>query len=203
MAVATVAHEASASTARRRPSPPASELLLSRLAEGDENALRELFDRHGTLAYRLAFRITRSHVLAEEAVQEAFLELWRRPKRFDPRRAAAGTWITVLVHRRAVDAVRREGRCARVPDDLGAPVASEGSDDAALLLLERRRVRAALARLPGEERTLLELAYYGGLTQTQLAEHLKLPLGTVKSRTSAALSRLRAALELNRPATAS
>ncbi len=198
MGTPTVAGEASLSTSPRH----VSELLLCGLARGDDNALGQLYDRHGTHAYRLAFRITGSHALAEEAIQQAFLELWRRPARFDPGRASPATWIMVLVHRRAVDAVRRKRRYARVRDGRGSPVASAETEDAALLLLERRRVRAALASLSRDERTVLELAYYGGLTQTELAERLELPLGTVKSRTSAALSRLRASLEAIDPPTA-
>ncbi len=176
------------------PSPFAQltdEALLAQLASGDENALAELYDRFGRTAYGLAVRVLRDQALAEDAVQDAFLGAWRTAAAFDPSRGTASTWLLTLVHRRAVDLVRREDRRRTdVLDD--APIASgETTDEQAAVREERRRVQAALAQLPADQREALELAYYGGLTQSELAERLGVPLGTVKSRMFAGLARLR------------
>ena len=167
------------------------EALVALVARGDEDALAELYDRYGRTAYGLARRILRDGALAEDAVQEAFLALWRTAHRFVPERARASTWLLTLVHRRAVDTVRREQRRRAEPLD-GAPEPADGSaEEAAWLRLERERVQAALASLPDQQREAIELAYYGGYTQSQLAERLGEPLGTIKSRMFAGLSRLR------------
>ena len=123
-------------------------------------------------------------------MQEAFLGLWRGAGSFIPERAKASTWILTLVHRRAVDLVRREQRRRTEPLE-GAPEASEGSaEEAAWLRLERDARPDALAQLPDQQREAIELAYYGGYTQSELAERLGEPLGTIKSRMFSGLSRL-------------
>jgi len=169
--------------------------LLVAIAGGDERALGELYDRLGGVAYRLAVRILRDPALAQDAVQDAFLGVWRTAAAFDPSRGKASTWLLTLVHRRAVDVVRREDRRRAEPLE-DAPVASgEATDETAEVREERRRVQAALAQLPADQREALELAYYGGLTQSELAERLGVPLGTVKSRMFTGLSKLRDLLE--------
>jgi RNA polymerase sigma-70 factor (ECF subfamily) len=167
------------------------EALPALVARGDEAALAELYDRFGRIAYGLALRIVRDAALAEDAVQEAFLAAWRTAVSFDPGRGKASTWLLTLVHRRAVDVVRREER--RRADALDAePLAGgDSTDEAAEVREQRRRVQAALAQLAPDQRQALELAYYGGLSQSELAERLGVPLGTVKSRMFVALSRLR------------
>jgi RNA polymerase sigma factor (sigma-70 family) len=171
------------------------EALVALVSRGDEAALAELYDRVGGTAYGLAYRVLRDEALAEDAVQEAFLALWRTAGSFIPERAKASTWILTLVHRRAVDAVRREQRRRAEPLE-GAPEPTEGSaEEAAWLRLERERVQAALAQLPDQQREAIELAYYGGYTQSELAERLGQPLGTIKSRMFSGLSRLRELLE--------
>jgi RNA polymerase sigma factor (sigma-70 family) len=167
------------------------EALPALVARGDEQALAELYDRFGRVAYGVALRVIRDGALAEDAVQDAFMTAWRTAAGFDASRGKASTWLLTLVHRRAVDVVRREERRrADVLDD--APVASgDATDETAEVREERRRVQAALAKLPPEQREALELAYYGGLTQAELAERLGVPLGTIKSRMFTALSRLR------------
>jgi RNA polymerase sigma-70 factor (ECF subfamily) len=167
------------------------EALVALVSRSDETALAELYDRIGGIAYGLAHRILRDESLAEDAVQEAFLGLWRSAGSFIPERAKASTWILTLVHRRAVDLVRREQRRRTEPLE-GAPEAAEGSaEEAAWLRLERARVQTALAELPDQQREAIELAYYGGYTQSEVAERLGQPLGTVKSRMFSGLSRLR------------
>jgi RNA polymerase sigma-70 factor (ECF subfamily) len=140
----------------------------------------------------------RDAALAEDVVQEAFLTVWRQAASFDPSRGRASTWILMLVHRRAVDFVRNRARFNALPDLLegAAPLAvfTESADDDVELRETRRDVQAALATLSRAEREVLGLAYWGGLTQSEIATRLGIPSGTVKSRTFSALARLREAL---------
>jgi len=167
------------------------EALVLLAARSEESALAELYDRYGRAAYGLALRVLRDPELAEDAVQEAFLTLWRTAARFVPERSKASTWILTLVHRRAVDAVRREQRRRTDSLDWAAEPSVEGVDEDAWLRLQRERVQEALRKLPDAQREALELAYYGGLSQSELAERLGQPLGTIKSRMFGGLSRLR------------
>ena len=149
------------------------------------------------LAYGVALRILRDPGLAEDAVQEAFLAVWRQAATYDPARGKASTWILMLVHRRAVDLVRREQRFNALPAELetAAPPIPVGSvDEDAAVRATRLEVHAALLTLSDVEREVLGLAYWGGLTHSQIATALGIPLGTVKSRTSGALAKLRDAL---------
>jgi RNA polymerase sigma-70 factor (ECF subfamily) len=173
------------------------EALVALVARGDEGALAELYDRVGRIAFGLAYRVLRDERLAEDAVQEAFLGVWRTAAAFSADRAKVATWILTLVHRRAVDLVRREERRRADPLD-GESIddaANPSAEDAAWLHFERERVQAALRRLPDTQREAIELAYYGGYTQSELAERLGQPLGTVKSRMFAGLARLRELLD--------
>ena len=168
------------------------EAVVALVARSDQEALAELYDRFGRVAYGLALRVLRDEKLAEDAVQEGFLTAWRNADRFMPERAKASTWVLTLVHRRAVDLVRREDR--RRADPLSATVEPEPSDSAeddAWLRFERERVQAALRKLPDQQREALELAYYGGFTQSELAERLGQPVGTIKSRMFTGLAHLR------------
>jgi RNA polymerase sigma factor (sigma-70 family) len=167
------------------------EALPGLVARGDEAALAELYDRFGRVAYGLALRIVRDATLAEDAVQDAFLAAWRTAVSFDPGRGKTSTWLLTLVHRRAVDVVRREERRRADPLDSDPASGSESTDETAAVRAQRRAVQSALAQLPPEQRQALELAYYGGLSQSELAERLGVPVGTVKSRMFAALAKLR------------
>jgi RNA polymerase sigma-70 factor, ECF subfamily len=168
------------------------EALLSLVAGSDDQALAELYDRFGGVAYGLALRILRDEALAQDAVQEAFLNVWRTADRFLAERASASTWILTFVHRRAVDLVRRQERRAAEPLEVAAEApAAERVDEQATVRFQQRVIQEALSRLPDEQREALELSYYGGLTQSELAERLGQPLGTIKSRTFAGLARLR------------
>jgi len=171
------------------------EALVALVSRSDDLALAELYDRVGGIAYGLAYRVLRDESLAQDAVQEAFLGLWRSAGTFVPERAKASTWILTLVHRRAVDLVRREQRRRTEPIE-SAPEPFEGSaEDAAGLRLQRERVQSALAELPDQQREAIELAYYGGYSQSELAERLGQPLGTIKSRMFTGLTRLRELLD--------
>jgi RNA polymerase sigma factor (sigma-70 family) len=168
------------------------EALLSLVAGSDDRALAELYDRFGRVAYGLALRILRDEALAQDAVQDAFLAVWRSADRFLAERAKASTWILTLVHRRAVDLVRREDRRHGEPlESAPEPATSVSLEEEAALGFQRKVVREALLRLPAEQREALELGYYGGLTQSELAERLHQPLGTIKSRMFTGLARLR------------
>jgi RNA polymerase sigma factor (sigma-70 family) len=168
------------------------EALVALAARQEEPALAELYDRYGRPAYGLALRILRDESLAEDAVQDACIAIWRTAQRFVPERGKASTWILTLVHRRAVDVVRREQR--RRTDTLEhapEPATLTGVDEEAWLRLQREVVQDALRQLPDQQREALELAYYGGFTQSELAERLGQPLGTIKSRMFMGLARLR------------
>jgi RNA polymerase sigma factor (sigma-70 family) len=186
--------------AAARAHDPADELLVARVVNGDQSALGALYDRYGRPAYSLARRICADDGIAEDVVQEVFLAFWRDPRRFDPQRGAFGTWLLTLVHHKSVDAVRRESAIRRrtVPaaedgEEWSAPP-GPGADQAALGAVVAGQVRAALGRLPEEQRQALALAYYGGYTQREVAALTGVPLGTVKSRMFTGVQRLRSAL---------
>jgi len=168
------------------------EAVVALVARGDESALTELYDRYGGPAFALARRVVRDQALAEDVVQEAFLAIWRGAGRFMPERAKAAAWIMTLVHRRAVDLVRREQRRRADPlPEGGAEAPQPSAAEEVWVRLERDRVRAGLAKLPDQQREVLELAYYGGFTQSELAGRLGRPLGTIKSQMFAGLRSLR------------
>ena len=171
------------------------EALLAAVARSDEAALAELYDRFGRMAYGLALRVLRDSALAEDAVQDAFLNVWRSAESFQADRAKASTWVLTFVHRRAVDLVRREERRRTEPEEAAPVPAGPGADEDAERRSKREVVQDALRRLPPEQREAIELAYYAGYTQSELAERLGEPLGTIKSRMFAGLQRLRALLD--------
>jgi RNA polymerase sigma-70 factor (ECF subfamily) len=172
--------------------------LMTGIAAGDEDDFRRLFRRYAPTALALATRVVRDAAVAEEVVQEAFLAVWRDPGGYDARMGSVRAWLMGIVHHRAVDATRREA-ARRRRDEAGVladpPVLVEDDVIEVLDLPEQRRaVREALRSLPDPQREVVELMYFSGLTQTQIAERLSLPLGTVKSRTLLAMRRLRGAL---------
>jgi RNA polymerase sigma-70 factor (ECF subfamily) len=170
------------------------EALLDAVARSDEAALAELYDRFGGLAYGLALRMLRDSALAEDAVQDAFLQVWRSAKHFERGRAKASTWVLTFVHRRAVDLVRREERRRTEPESAAPVTTGPGADEDAERRSKRELVQGALSRLPAEQREAIELAYFGGYTQSELAERLGEPLGTIKSRMFTGLQSLRGLL---------
>jgi RNA polymerase sigma-70 factor (ECF subfamily) len=167
------------------------EEVLATIAGGDDQGLAELYDRYGRVAYGLAYRVLRDQALAEDAVQDAFLAIWRSADGYRRERAKPSTWILTLVHRRAVDLVRREDRRRGERLDEAPEATAVSVPEEADLREKRTAVQAALRELPQDQRQALELAYYGGFTQSELAERLGVPLGTIKSRMFAGLTRLR------------
>jgi RNA polymerase sigma-70 factor, ECF subfamily len=159
--------------------------LLDRLAAGDHAALGEVYDRYAGLVNGLALRILRNTAEAEEVIQEVFVQIWRQAERFDPARGSAEAWICTIARSRALDRLRR--RTSRRED---SDEAITGASDMPRTV-EALAVRKALDGLSADQRTALELAYYEGLTQSEIAERLGEPLGTVKTRIRTAMIRLR------------
>ena len=176
--------------------------LVQRIGRGDEDAFRGLFGRYAPSAMALARRVARQPFLAEEIVQEAFLAVWRNPSGYDQQRGSVRAWLMGMVHHRAVDAVRREESQRRradesmVSDPVVTPDPADDVVDQIDLPEERNAVRVALDALPDEQRQVIELMYFGGLSHSAVSERLSLPLGTVKSRTLLGMRRLRAATRL-------
>lgn len=167
------------------------EALAGRVASGDEGALSELYDRYGGLVYASGLRYLGDATLAEDLVQDVFLAVWRNAKSFDPSRASFGTWIYRVARNRATDLDRRRRARPRIAGDESLAEASGGDrpDDN---LAENLDVAAALSRLSSAHREVLVLAYFKGLTQREITLYTGIPLGTVKTRTVAALKALRA-----------
>jgi RNA polymerase sigma factor (sigma-70 family) len=174
--------------------------LIRRIAWGDRDSFRRLFARYAPTALGLARRVLRQPHLAEETVQEAFLSVWKNPTTYDAARGSVRAWLMSAVHHRAVDTVRREeAQRRRAEDVLSLPdVPSQDPAEQVVEELglpeERAAVRRALQDLPAVQRQVIELMYFSGLSQSQIAERLALPLGTVKSRTLLGMRRLRSAL---------
>jgi RNA polymerase sigma factor (sigma-70 family) len=173
--------------------------LHRRLVMGDRKAFEELYRRYSSAAFGLAMRVTGQELLAQEVVHDAYLALWRAPEAYDPARAPFRTFFLSLVHHRAVDTVRREERLRRRsqrvnPDEPVGEDVAEGVVEEAWLAYRRTQIRAALGQLPPEQRLVLEMAYFQGMTQAAIAQELGIPLGTVKTRTLAAMRKLQRTL---------
>jgi RNA polymerase sigma-70 factor (ECF subfamily) len=172
---------------------------LERMTRGEPDALAELYDRHARTMYSLAVRIVRDQSDAEDIVQEVFSQAWRQAGKYDAARGNVAAWLVTLTRSRAIDRLR--GRRARPFDAAGEgqalltlPDGGPAPDLAAASAEEVGQVRSALQSLPLVERTALELAYFEGLTHTEVAARLEMPLGTVKTRIRQGLLRLRAAM---------
>lgn len=174
--------------------------LVKRLRNGDEDAFRGLFGRYAPSAKALALRVVRQSHLAEEIVQEAFMAVWRNPDGYDEERGSVKSWLMGTVHHRAVDLVRREEAHRRRAESAIPEALEEQADHAddvveeLSLPQERRSVRAALDALPPEQREVLLMMYFDGLSQSQIAEKTGIPLGTVKSRSLLGMRRMRTCL---------
>jgi RNA polymerase sigma-70 factor, ECF subfamily len=176
----------------------ADEDLMPLVHDGDAKAFEVVFDRHADAAFSLAYRMCGRRSTAEDVVQESFLSLWRSGAHYDRSRGSVRSWVLGVVRNRAIDLFRRD--TVRVGRDVNAdgivermPAAVDISDD-----VERRQdakdVRAALQELPSDQRPVIELAYFGGFSHSQIAEMLQLPTGTVKGRMRLGLTKLRVAL---------
>ncbi|MDQ3721572.1 MAG: sigma-70 family RNA polymerase sigma factor [Actinomycetota bacterium] len=174
---------------------PSDEDLLRGVARLEPDPFEALYQRHGPTAFALARHMLGSHTHAEDAVQEAFLNLWRSAARYDSARGSVRSWLLCMVRHRSIDILRKlrvheRHRIAIAGwEDRVATDEESGTDF--IRREEATIVRSALASLPDDQRRVLELAYYGGWTHTEIADHLDMPLGTVKSRTRLGLEKLR------------
>ncbi len=176
----------------------ADEDLMALVNGGDARAFEVVFDRHSAVAFSLAYRMSGRTAMAEDIVQEAFVSLWRSGARYDRERGSVRSWVLRAVHNRAIDAFRREAVRPTVDvehEDLAERLAApERTDQQVENRDEARRIRSALGDLPDEQRHVIELAYFGGFTHSQIADMLQLPTGTVKGRMRLGLSKLRISL---------
>ncbi len=180
------------------PDEATDEHLMTLIAEGHQGALAQLYDRHSSAAYGLAVRITGDVTLAQDVVQEAFLGAWRNAGRYLSARASARTWLLSITHHRAIDAIRRRRPTVELPGPEMPPPAQMVEPDVwgeVAGRLDREAVLRAIGVLSRPQREAIELAYFGGLTQQEIAARTNTPLGTVKSRVRLALLALREALE--------
>jgi RNA polymerase sigma-70 factor (ECF subfamily) len=170
--------------------------LIGRVAAGDQVAFAALYDDVAPLVYGIAKRVVRDPTHAEEVSQEVFVDLWRLAARFDAARGNVRSWAATIAHRRAVDRVRSEQshRDRERADALTAPPATSSPDEIAVEGESRQRAVSALGQLSPPQREALELAYYGGLTHVEVADHLGIALGTAKTRIRDGLLRLRSVL---------
>lgn len=171
--------------------------LLALIVGRDPQGIEELYDRYGHVAFSLAYRVLRDRGLAEDVVQEAFLKVWRQARTYDARRGTVRTWLLTCVHHSAIDELRRRKakRAADVAIDEAVPLA--GSEDTwagVAATLDRERLVQALAILPAEQRQVVTLAYFDGLSHSEIAARDAIPLGTVKGRMRLALRKLGDAL---------
>jgi len=171
--------------------------LLELIQQGDQDAVAAVYDRYGGVAYGLALRITGDAQSAEDAVQEAFVSVWKQAQRFDPARGRLRSWLLTIVHHRAIDAVRRKAAMNErsLPEEPEQFVATRGRpEELAEWALEAEAVREAVRQVPDDQRRTIEMAYFMGLTHVEIAERMGVPLGTVKSRLRIGLEKMRAYL---------
>ena len=175
----------------------ADRAVLERIARGELGALDDLYERYKTMSYSIAYRITNDATLAEDVVQEAFLGAWRNAGRYIEGRGSVKTWLLSIVHHRAIDAVRRRRATVELPERDEAPPQALRLPDIwseVSATLDADEVRAALGALTDVQREAIELGYFGGLTQVEIAEKTGAPLGTVKSRMRLGLLAMRKVL---------
>ena len=175
----------------------ADQVVLGRIADGELGALDELYERYKTMAFSIAYRITNDASLAEDVVQDAFLGAWRNAGRYVEGRGSVKTWLLSIVHHRAIDAVRRRRPTTELPEREAVPPAELQLPDVWAEVssrLDADSVRSALSVLSDVQREAIELAYFGGLTQLEVAERTATPLGTVKSRMRLGLLAMRRVL---------
>ncbi len=164
--------------------------LVAAMAAGDRAALATLYERHASLLFGIALKIVRERREAEDLLHDVFLEAWRSARDFDPKRGRVRTWLAIRMRSRALDH-QKSARVSRNAGDAGIEVVP---DDRETQSPDHGRVRAALGSLADDQRRVLELAYFEGLSCSEIAERIKIPIGTVKSRLAAGLARLRAGM---------
>jgi RNA polymerase sigma-70 factor (ECF subfamily) len=184
---------------RERAERLADEELMPLIGAKDSQAFEVFYDRHGGVAYSLAYRIVGERGAAEDVTQEAFISVWRSGARFDRARGSVRSWMLSIVRNRAIDALRiRAGKAPKLSFDDEATLeqrpAEERTEEEAMRHETATEVRGALGGLPGEQAKVIELAYFGGFSQSEIASMLGLPLGTVKGRMRLGLEKMRGEL---------
>ena len=167
--------------------------MLTRIGQRDENAMEAVFRRYSGPVYSVAFRVLRDSGQAEDVLQEVFLQLWRKPAAFVQNRGSLGAWLVVIARNRAIDVLRRRKPSSSVEDVVLASPVNVADEAERNTVMEK--VRGVIANLPEEQRKTLQLAYFEGLSHTEIASRTGDPLGTVKTRIRQALITLRKALE--------
>jgi RNA polymerase sigma-70 factor (ECF subfamily) len=173
--------------------------LVDRIARGDPAALGELYDRHGRVVFGVLYRLLGAAEPAEEVAQDAFHAVWRRAATYRPDRGSVRTWLLAIARNAAIDWRRTKGKRIEreaTIDEAAELVEETRVEDRVIASLQAERVRAAVASLPDEQRVVLSLAFWSGLSQTEIAERTGTPLGTVKSRVRLGMSKLRDHLRL-------
>ncbi len=174
------------------------EILLQRIVSRDEEAFALFYDRYGTLAYSLSYRILGDGTDAEDAVQEVFLNVWRKVWSFDIKRGSVRTWLLSMVHHRSIDIVRRRrGQPLLAEPSNFNNLATEAEDvwHTVASSLDSQVIQRALAQIPEGQRKVIELAYFGGYTHREIADLINLKLGTVKGRLRMGIEKLRGLLK--------
>jgi RNA polymerase sigma-70 factor (ECF subfamily) len=175
------------------------EQLVDALTRGESWVMAALYDRYARLVFSLAYKILNDRNIAEDAVQEVFVKVWRRARDYSPERGKFSSWLTGIAHHHAIDELRRrrvrpiasedETAALEIPDSAPAPL------DLAIQSLERRRITTALGAIPHDQRRAIEMAYFDGLTQQEIADQLREPLGTIKTRMRLGMQKLKLLLE--------
>lgn len=167
--------------------------LLTRVQHGDESAMAVLFDRYSKMVYSVSLRVLRDTASAEDVMQEIFMQIWRSPNSFVAARGSLGGWLAVVARNRSIDTLRRKRPSEQVEEMNLASSSNIGDEAERSILMER--ARAAVLLLPAEQRKTLEMAFFDGLTHSEIAEMTGDPLGTVKTRIRSGLSTLRKAFQ--------
>ncbi len=173
--------------------------ILRQIVARDPRSMELLYDRYGGIAYALAVRVLGDAGAAEDVVQEAFFNIWRQGTSYDTTRGTVRTWLLTVVHHRAIDRIRSMRAKTRGDVAIDSMLSLQAKEDTWTTVsagLERERVRAAVATLPPEQQQVVEMAYFAGLTQAEIAERVGIPLGTVKGRMRLAVAKLRDALQV-------
>lgn len=175
--------------------------LLQRISAGDRAAFAEFYDRHSTMMFSVACKILNNNSTeAEDVLQETFVQIWEKAERFDPKLGRAGSWVATLVRNKAIDRIRASQRRSRLAEEAGAELAittevADTANEAVHGHDKAKLIHSAITGLPADQRKAIELAYFSGLTQHEISEQLKEPLGTIKARIRRGLLKLRDQLE--------
>lgn len=190
-------------TAARKSEAAVDAALMAQVRAGDQSALSELYDRHGRMVYAIALKFLRDASRAEDLTHDVFLTIWEHPERYRPEVGPFSPWFYRVARNRAIDVLRRLRRESQPGDqhvfEMMLPDPEPDPSEQASVRAESQRARMALESLPDSQRSVIELAYFSGMTQREMADHLNEPLGTIKTRVRTGLRRMREILEADEP----